>query len=338
MVLVPFTTQNSLSIFSAIYTACLVDMASEQSTSSSERLQSLKKWSQSVTVQEGRLKGLAFVPRDTDLFIVTTAKAGTTWLQQMVHQLRTGGDMEFTEITEVIPFLEYAYDLQQDLHAEQKVFPRCYKTHCWYDHCPKGGRYIVCLREPCAVAYSLFNFLKGWFFQPGEVSVADFLKVVWLNRGVPQSKSQEPSYFHHLASWWPHRNDPNVLLLFFEDLKEDLENGVRAVAEFMGITDERHIQVALERSSFSFMKQHEDKFDDNLMKVFLNKSKGLPNDAGKLSSKVYVGSSSEGRKMVPEVIQREIQETWETVVAPVTGCVSYQELHRAWKEEKRKAK
>ena len=313
-------------------------MSSEESTSSFEGLQSLKKWSQSVKVQEGRLKGLAFLPRDTDLFIVTSPKAGTTWLQQMAHQLRTGGDMEFAEINEVIPFLEVAHDLHQDLLAEQKAFPRCYKTHCWYDHCPKGGRYIVCLREPCAVAYSFFNFLKGWSFQPGEVSVADFLKVYWLNRGVPQSKLQEPSYFHHLASWWPHRNDPNVLLLFFEDLKEDLETGVRAVAEFMGITDERHIQVALERSSFSYMKQHEDKFDDNLMKVFLNECKGLPRDAGKSSSKVFVGSSSEGRKMVPEVIQREIQKTWETVVAPVTGCATYQELHKAWKEEKRKAK
>ena len=38
--------------------------------------------------------------------------------------------------------------------------------------------------------------------------------------------------------------------------------------------------------------------------------------------------------MLPEDIQHEIQEKWETVVAPVTGCATYQELRRAWKEER----
>ena len=297
-------------------------------------IKAFKQRLQSSQTEEGRLKGLNFTPRDTDLFIVTTPKAGTTWLQQMAHQLRTGGDMEFVEINEVVPFLEVAHDLQVDLHAEQKAFPRCYKTHCWYDHCPKGGRYIVCLREPCAVAYSFFNFFNGWYFQPGEVSVEEFIWEVWLGRGIPQNKMQEPSYFHHLVSWWPHRNDPNVLLLFYEDLKEDLDSAVRAVAEFMGITDEGRIQVALERSTFSFMKQHGDKFNANLIKKYLNAACGLPKDAGMASSIVHMGSSSVGQEVLPKDIQCEIQERWETVVAPVTGCANYQKLRRAWKEER----
>ena len=317
-------------------------MADELKPTGSDGIMAFKRRRQglgpTLETEEGRLKGLDFAPRPTDLFIVTIPKAGTTWLQQMVHQLRTGGDMEFTEISQVIPFLEMAHDLDQDVHAEQKAFPRCYKTHFWYDHCPKGGRYIVCLREPCAVAYSFFKFLCGWFFQDGEVSLVEFIREFWLANGAPQSKMQNSSYFHHLASWWPHRNDPNVLLLFFEDLKEDLESAVRAVAEFMGIADEERIKVALEMSTFSFMKQHEDHFDDSLMKKPLNEACGLPKDAGMSSSKVREGSSSEGQKALPEDIQREIQEKWETVVAPATGCGTYQELRRAWKEEKSKLK
>ena len=27
------------------------------------------------------------------------------------------------------------------------------------------------------------------------------------------------SYYDHLLSWWAHRHDPDVLFLFFEDLK-----------------------------------------------------------------------------------------------------------------------
>ena len=40
------------------------------------------------------------------------------------------------------------------------------------------------------------------------------------------------------------QNDPNVLLVFYEDLKECYETSVRSVAEFMDITDEDCIQVA----------------------------------------------------------------------------------------------
>ena len=44
---------------------------------------------------EGWLRGQNFQPRSTDVFVAGTAKSGTTWLRQIVHQLRTGGDMEF---------------------------------------------------------------------------------------------------------------------------------------------------------------------------------------------------------------------------------------------------
>ena len=65
-------------------------MSFEQNISGSEATKALKQRLQAIETKEGRLKGLDFSPRDTDLFIVTTPKAGTTWLQQMVHQLRTG--------------------------------------------------------------------------------------------------------------------------------------------------------------------------------------------------------------------------------------------------------
>ena len=197
----------------------------------------------------------------------------------------------------------------------------------------------MCLREPCAVAYSFFHFAGGRFFQPGEFSLEEFIREFWLALGAPLRKMHECSYFHHLASWWPHRNEPNVLLLFFEELKEDLDSAVHAVAEFMGITDEGRIRVAVEMSTFPFMKQHEDKFNDQLiLKIFQKEAHGSPKDAGITCSKIRVGSSSEGQNILPEDIKREIQEKWETVVAPVTGCATYRELHRAWKEEKSKPK
>ena len=283
---------------------------------------------------EGWSKGLSFQPRKTDIFVAGTPKTGTTWVQQIVHQLRTGGDMDFDEMFDLGPIVEFAHDLQIDLDAEQKAFPRCFKTHVWYPRCPKGARYIWIVREPCAVAYSFFNVSLGWFFQPGEVSVEEFLEVMWLSKAEPLTVKSHASYFHHLKSWWPHRNDPNVLLVFYEDLKECYESSVRSIAEFMDITDEGHIKIALERGTFEFMKQHSDQFCMKALEKHCDAHFGLSEAGGMTSSVIRTGSTTEGLKMLPAEVHSEMQKKWESIVTPVTGCTTYQELREAWKKEK----
>ena len=283
---------------------------------------------------EGWLKGQNFQPRSTDVFVSGSPKTGTTWVQQIVHQLRTGGDMDFGEVIEVIPVVEFAHDLQLDLEVKQKAFPRCFKTHYWYPRCPKGARYIWSVREPCAAAYSYFHMFEGWLFQPGEVSAEEYIREEWLPQGEPQKLTEYASYFHHLVSWWPHRNDPDVLLVFYEDLKECYESSVRSIAEFMGITDEGCIQVALERSTFEFMKQHADKFSQKKIQKHCNVRGGFPEAAGMQKSKVRTGSATEAQKMLSDEIHSKIQKKWESVVTPMTGCATYSELRAAWKKEK----
>ena len=100
---------------------------------------------------ESQLKGQDFQPRNTDVFVTSSPKSGTTWLQQIIHQLRTGGDMDFEDIADVVPVVDFACDLQQDLEVEQKGFPRCFK-------------YIWPVREPCACAYSYFKMFEGCSF------------------------------------------------------------------------------------------------------------------------------------------------------------------------------
>ena len=290
--------------------------------------------SKALPTKESRLKGQEFKPQSTDLLVIGSIKCGTTWMQQIIHQLRTGGDMDFADVMEVVPLLQWAQDTKQDLYADQKSFPRCFKANYWYPSCPKGARYIWCLREPCAVAYSHFKMFSGWFLQPGVVAMEDYVRHIWLAQGEPQSRSDVASYFHHLASWWPHRNDPNVLLVFYEDLKEDYESTVRSVAEFMDVTDEHNIQTALERSTFEYMKIHSDKFNMGLLRPSINARLGLPENTGFDQSKIRAGTTTEGPRILPTDIRNEIQKKWEAVVAPVTGCSTYEELRIAWKKEK----
>jgi hypothetical protein len=82
---------------------------------------------------------------------------------------------------------------------------RCYKSHTWYPACPKGAKYIVIYREPCAAFCSYFNFFKGWMFEPGKVALSEFVTEFLFTRGVPKNIMERSSYFVHLLSWWEHR-------------------------------------------------------------------------------------------------------------------------------------
>ena len=99
-------------------------MSSEKSADGSSGVQLLKKRVSCLETEEGRSRGLNFKPRPNDVFVVTSPKCGTTWMQQILHQLRSGGDMSFDDIDDVIPVIEMAYDTEIDLEAEHKYQPR----------------------------------------------------------------------------------------------------------------------------------------------------------------------------------------------------------------------
>ena len=42
------------------------------------------------------------------------------------------------------------------------------------------------------------------------------------------------SYFDHILSWWAHKEDDNVLIVKYEDIKKDLPSAVAIIAKFIG--------------------------------------------------------------------------------------------------------
>ena len=310
----------------------------ESSTEKSEAAAALGKRLSGFETEEGRLRGLDFVPGPRDIGISTTPKAGTTWMQQICHQLRsTKSQMEFEEISEVVPWIELAHDLDQDLSAPQfgdeQNELRFFKTHAWADHCPKFAKTIVVMRDPHDVLLSFFKFFENWFFEPGEMSLDVFAKEFFLARDVPQSKMQNASYFVHLVSWFQRRNDDDVLIVFFEDMKQDLRREITRVANFLSTTDPRYkdpqrIHNAFVHSTYDFMKKHSYHFDEKLTKRKRNEACGLPKDAGLRDSKIRRGLSGVGADSLSPEIRSGIAEKWRAQVFPVTGCASYDELRR----------
>lgn len=309
----------------------------------SDEVALLKQRLSGFETEQGRLKGLAYRPRANDVAISTTPKAGTTWMQQICHQLRCAAvadpnPMEFDEISQVVPWIELAQDQGQDLEVDQPPLgygnrlPRLFKTHCWYNHCPKFPKTIVVLRNPVDVVKSFYRFFEGWFFEAGAIDMDAFADEFWLARGIPdETKMQNASYFVHLVSWYAHRDDPNVLLVCFEDMKEDLKREVTRVAKFLS-TDQQNfdqdaiIEHAVNHSTYSFMKENESKFDEKLSKLARNEACGLAKDAGMTSTKIRSGQINGQDEVMSKHLELKIQSKWEEIVLPVTGCKTYSDL------------
>ena len=62
-------------------------------------------------------KGLQVKLRESDVVITPYGKSGTTWTQQIVHTLRTRGDMDFDDISRVVPWIEVSAGLGIDLEG-----------------------------------------------------------------------------------------------------------------------------------------------------------------------------------------------------------------------------
>ncbi|WP_299849091.1 sulfotransferase domain-containing protein [uncultured Roseovarius sp.] len=269
----------------------------------------------------GLRRGLGYTPGASDIFISPYAKCGTTWMQQIVHGLRSGGSMDFDEITEVVPWLELAHDMGVDVNAPQVAAPRAFKSHLGWDDIPKGGQYIVVLRDPVDAMVSLYNFLDGWRFEAGAISLDDFA-AYYLDR------AESNNYWTHAASWWRQRDRPEVLLLAFEQMKGDLPRAVNLVADFMHLPDDPELrQLATRQAGFEFMKEHGRQFDDHLLRAARDEPCGLP--PGGKATKVASGKVGTGKPLVTEKIRAEFNTRWHEEMTREFGLDSYAALLRA---------
>ena len=257
-----------------------------------------------------------FNVRSSDVFITPFSKSGTTWLQQIFHTLRTRGDTNFEDISAVVPWLEVSPMLGIDLNAEQRAHPRGYKSHAQRADLPRGAKYIVSVRHPADVAYSLFKFMEGWFIEPNTISLDEFVREVFL----------PGAYFDHLLSWWPHRLDDDVLFLTYEHMSDDLSATITRIAQFCNIPiDESLLNLTLERASFAFMQHHKTKFDDALLRAKTEESV-LPH--GSDSAKVRTGQVGD-RARLSDTLRADIQAQWATKITPKLGLEQYDTLLKA---------
>lgn len=136
-----------------------------------------------------------------------------------------------------------------------------------------------------------------------------------------------------MLSWWPHRNDPNVLWLFFEDLKKDLSTCVDRIAQFMGVEMTTKLkEKVLEFSSFEYMLKNKEKFQGE--EHFVSR----PVQGGQLDStwkpqmgmvRADGGQIGQGRTGIPPPILHLIQQRWDESVGKAFNFPTYEDMYKA---------
>lgn len=262
-----------------------------------------------------------FAVEPSDVLIASFPKCGTTWVQQIVHGLRTGGSMDFEEISLVVPWLETAPLLGIDLTAPQVAAPRAFKTHLPWGRLPRGGRNIFIVRDPGDTLVSLYRFMCGVMFEPGAVDLADFADVVFLGARAGDG------YWDQLRSWWPVRSREDVLFLCYEDLQDDLRAAVVRIAAFCRIAASAAlIELVTEQAGFAFMRAHADHFDDRPTLTAFMDLIGLPQTR---ATKVRAGRSGDGRAELPPGVLAALARRWREDLAEPLGLASYRALREA---------
>ena len=259
--------------------------------------------------------------RPSDVVITPYAKCGTTWLQQIFHTLRTGGDMDFDDISCVVPWIESAVAVGIDLEAPQRGEPRGFKSHLNHDALPRGARAIVSLRDPRDACVSFYRFFEGWMFEPGAIAIEEFAD--WYVR-----RSDSSSYWGHLLSWWRVRHDPTVLVLSYEQMIAEPAAAIRRVAAFCGIPlDDDRLALTVERSSIGFMLAHKDQFSECLMRGVSEARANLP--PGSDSAKVRKGGVGGHAAELPPAVVERLDAKWREAVTPASGFADYAALEAA---------
>ena len=223
--------------------------------------------------------------RPDDIFVASYPKSGTTLMQMMLQQLKTSSEVDFRHINDVSPWfeVEIAHETLQHLELPS---PRVLKTHLAYGQVPRGARYIYLARDVRDVAWSAYHHSR--MIMGATPPVELFMEQFFAGR------TRFRSWFEHIESWWPHRNDDDVLFLRYEEVTADLEGTARRVAAFCGLeVREEEMPRIVERCGIEFMRRHQEKFDPR--PVLLGRIPGLS-----LGSVQFIreGKTGKGREVL----------------------------------------
>jgi hypothetical protein len=205
-----------------------------------------------------------YQPRKEDVFVVTQMRCGTTWMQQLVYQIVTRGEGDFTgprrsHLYAISPWIDAVNSVSMDDAPLVGQRPsRIIKSHLPTALCPYSpdARYIYVTRHPVSCFASIVDYNRSLLgpLMPPVANLADWFcsdRMYWL------------PWPQHVDGWWQWaaRRD-NVLFVHFEEMKKDFAAVRERIERFLGVElTARERERVDERCSFQYMKDHEEFFE-----------------------------------------------------------------------------
>ena len=306
-------------------------IAALESWTPEQQMQELKRRMGLAMTQMMSLEKPSFKPKLDDVIVVLPPKNGTTWMLHICHQIRMKGqEPDFDDQMDVIGMLEMSEKIfGVDPNAKpQPATPRIFGSHLPYPLVPEGGKRVFSFRNQKDAVVSAYHFFDSGLALKGRVALPIFARVYL---------QQMEKHIQDLVMWWEHRHDQDVLLLFFDDLKEDHPRCVRQIAKFIGVDlDEDDVARVVHTTSHAEMSRQASKFDTR--KIFLKMAEKLgdePPPEGEFVGRVRKngGKSGEGKQKLPAEIQQRIDQMWQEIVTSKLGFKDLKEMREAWKKE-----
>ncbi|KAM7301207.1 putative sulfotransferase [Ixodes scapularis] len=202
-------------------------------------------------------QALSFMPEDGDIVLVSHAKCGNNWLQQIMQLILHRGQsaQSLEEFSRRTPFLE----LLGTGPVKRMLPPRFMKTHFpyWEQPMNHNAKYVYITRNPLDVCTSFYHYTKSmpvYKFQDGTFD--DFFELFVTGENV------RGDFFDHLKSWYEHKDDVNVFLVTYEELKRNFRDTLLRLARFLGEEyaqqledDDSFYKMVFEKSSAPFMSK-----------------------------------------------------------------------------------
>ncbi|KAG8008942.1 Sulfotransferase family cytosolic 2B member 1 [Nibea albiflora] len=212
--------------------------------------------------------------RPDDIIIATYPKSGTTWMQEIVPLIMSGGDPASVETLpnwRRVPWLEV--DNTCKLHLEQRPSPRMLSTHFQYTMMPPSfsevkPKVIYVMRNPKDVFTSSFHYygMTSFLVNPGPQS--EFLHKFL------DGKVTFGSWFDHVKSWLNAEDKDRIMYISYEEMIMDLKDSVARIAQFLEKPlDPEVMEKIADRCLFKNMKQNKMSNYSTVSREFMDQTK-----------------------------------------------------------------
>uniref|UniRef100_A0A8C9W1P3 Sulfotransferase n=1 Tax=Scleropages formosus TaxID=113540 RepID=A0A8C9W1P3_SCLFO len=211
----------------------------------------------------------SFEARPDDIVLVAYPKCGFNWMVGVILKIMAAVKVENKEVQDrLVPLLEFLNPGAQKSLSEVPS-PRLLGTHMHPDNIPPSfaaqkTKILVIFRNPKDTMVSYYHFTNSSPMLPTAESWDKFYEE-FMRGDVCLG-----SYFDHALAWEKRMDDPNVMIVTFEEMKRDLTEGIRQISNFFGFTlSEEQVQTISQESMFTTMKDgSKDKYGKMVNVIF----------------------------------------------------------------------